>query len=531
MDCTFTQIPYRQTGYFSNLVLDYLDQSASLKEFYKYSPTPEGIRAAIEDRKKIKTNRSLLVEALKSQYQSVQASVAVQKNIESLSKENTFTITTAHQPAIFTGTLYFIYKILHVIKLANQLNKDYPENHFVPVYWMGSEDADLEELGKIYLDNEKIVWDTKQKGAVGRMNTKGLEKIIQRIDGEFSVQPFGKELCELLKDAYLKSPDVQTATFKLLHSLFEKYGLVVVIPDTPVLKKLMIPLFKDDLLNQTASGIVNNTITEIEKTYKVQAKPRDINLFYLRDDFRERIEKGEEGFSVVDTNIKFTENEILKELDEHPERFSPNVILRGLFQETALPNIAYVGGGGETAYWLEYKKLFEHYKIHFPVLLLRNSYLIVEKKWSEKISKMGFDVKDFFKSERELLTLLVSRHRNGELKLEKELAAAIQLYDKLRNKALAIDKSLLQHVEALQAKAIRPLQELEKKLMRAEKRKFGDEQRQINQIKQALFPLDGLQERIENFMPYYAKWGKDFMEMLFHKSLTTEQEFVVLVEK
>ena len=221
----------------------------------------------------------------------------------------------------------------------------------------------------------------------------------------------------------------------------------------------------------------------------------------------------------------------MKELDEHPERFSPNVILRGLFQETILPNIAFVGGGGEVAYWLEYKELFNHYKVHYPVLILRNSFLIVEKKWSEKIKRMGFEIKDFFKSERELLTLLVSRHRNGELKLENELAAATQLYHKLKDKAAVIDKSLQQHVEALQARAIRPLQELEKKLMRAEKRKYSDEQRQIHQIKDALFPLDGLQERIENFMPYYAKWGKDFMETLYQKSLTLEQEFGVLAEE
>ena len=530
MDCTFTQIPYKQTGYFSNLILDYLDQSPALKEFYQFSPNAEGVKKAIDNRKKIKTNRAVLVEELKKQYAAVKTSEKVQQNINSLLKENTFTVTTAHQPAIFTGTLYFIYKILHTIKLADQLNKENPNNHFVPLYWMGSEDADLEELGKIYLDNEKIVWDTKQQGAVGRMNTKGLDKIIQRIDGEFSVQPYGKELCELLRQSYLQSPDIQTATFRLLNSLFEQYGLIVVIPDNAAFKKLMLTVFKDDLLNQTASEIVDKTIAELEKNYKVQATPREINLFYLKDDIRCRIEKIDPGYNVIDTKVVFTEKELLKELDEHPERFSPNVILRGLFQETILPNIAFVGGGGEIAYWLEYKELFNHYKVHYPVLILRNSFLIVEKKWSEKIKRMGFEVKDFFKSERELLTLLVSRHRNGELKLENELAAATQLYHKLKDKAAVIDKSLQQHVEALQARAIRPLQELEKKLMRAEKRKYSDEQRQIHQIKEALFPLDGLQERIENFLPYYAKWGKEFMETLYQKSLTLEQEFGVLVE-
>ena len=291
MDCTFTQIPYKQTGYFSNLILDYLDQSPALKDFYQYAPNADGVKKAIDNRKKIKTNRALLVEELKKQYSLVKSSEKVQQNINSLLKDNTFTVTTAHQPAIFTGTLYFIYKILHTIRLADRLNKEHPDNHFVPVYWMGSEDADLEELGKIYLDNEKIVWDTKQQGAVGRMNTKGLDKIIQRIDGEFSVQPYGKELCELLRQSYLQTEDIQTATFRLLNSLFEQYGLIVVIPDNAAFKKLMLPVFKDDLLNQTASEIVGKTITELDKNYKVQATPREINLFYLKDDIRGRIEK------------------------------------------------------------------------------------------------------------------------------------------------------------------------------------------------------------------------------------------------
>ena len=530
MDCTFTRIPYRHTGSFAPIILDYLDQSPSLKAFFQYPPSAEGVREAVNNRKLVTTNRKLLNGELIKQYASVKASGKVQKNIDSLLNENTFTVCTAHQPAIFTGTLYFIYKILHTIKIAERLNQENPANHFVPVYWMGSEDADLDELGKIFLDNEKIVWDTKQKGAVGRMNTKGLDKIIQRIEGEFSVQPFGKELITVLKDCYLKSPDIQTATFHLLHSLFERYGLVVVIPDNSAYKREMISIFRDDLLNQKPSEIVEKTIAGLEKNYKVQAKPRAINLFYLKDSIRGRIERSGEEFIVHDSELKFTEKEILDELENHPDRFSPNVILRGLFQETILPNIAFVGGGGETAYWLELIDLFKHYRVHFPVLLLRNSFLIVEKKWQEKIKRMGFEVKDFFKSEQELLTQLVSRHRNGELKLENEFAAATRLYVDLKDKAAVIDKSLQQHVEALQARALRPLQELEKKLMRAEKRKFNDEHRQIRQIKEALFPMEGLQERIENFLPYYAKWGNHFMEMLYKNSLTFEQEFAVLVE-
>jgi bacillithiol synthase len=531
MNCTSTSLPYSKTGFFSKIVTDYLQQAEELRPFYIHSPTLEGIKTAIKARQNFPGNRALLAGELEKQYASVATTDLVKQNIQLLLDPGTFTITTAHQPAIFTGTLYFVYKILHTIKLAADLKEELPQYNFVPVFYMGSEDADLDELGKIYLGNEKIMWDTKQSGAVGRMNTKGLEKIITRIEGELSIHPFGAALIKLLKDCYLKSPDIQTATFKLINALFAAYGLVVLIPDNAHFKKIMQPVFEDDLLNQRPSAIVEETINKLSQHYKVQANPRAINLFYLKDDKRERIEVTGNRYEVLGSNISFSKAELLKELADHPERFSPNVILRGLFQETLLPNIVFIGGGGEMAYWLELQDLFRHYQVPYPVLVLRNSFLVVEKKWKEKIAKLGFSVKDFFQPAQQLLTSLVTRSKNGELKLVNELTEVQQLYRQLKQKAGNIDKTLEQHIEALQAKTIRPLHELEKKMLRAEKRKYEEQERQIQAVKSALFPLDNLQERVENFMPYYAKWGVDFISMLYQNSPALEQEFVVLEEQ
>lgn len=529
MDCNSTNLPFEQTGYFSKIIIDYLNQSPSLRPFYTHPVSPEGIASAIQARQSAQPDRSLLVKELHEQYKGVETAEYVLNNIQKLLQPDTFTITTAHQPAIFTGNLYFIYKIVHVIKLADRLKKEYPGNHFVPVFWMGSEDADLDELGHVYLGGEKLVWETKQTGAVGRMNTRGLEKLIHRIEGELSVQPFGKELIQLLRDCYLQSPDIQTATFKLINTLFAEYGLVVIMPDNANLKRVMAPVFRDDLLQQTPAGVVNKTIEQLsQQQHKVQAHPRDINLFYLKDNIRELIELKGDKYEVRNTTLSFSREEILAELDSHPERFSPNVILRGLYQERVLPNIAFIGGGGETAYWLELKDLFGHYKVPFPVLIVRNSFLIIENKWQEKIRRLGLKPEELFQSEQQLLTALVSRHKNGELKLENELEAAIRVYDLLKDKAANIDRSLLQHVEALQARTLKPLQELEKKLLRAEKKKYEAEQRQIQAIRQALFPRNGLQERIDNFMPWYAGWGKEFIHTVYNHSLTVEQAFTVI---
>ena len=532
MNFTSARLPYRQTNCFTKIILDYLDRAEGLKQFYDHTSSLQGIQKAITGRQRFSTNRKILVEELKKQYSDVQQNEAVKKSIETLLSENTFTITTAHQPNIFTGPLYFIYKILHAIKLAEHCKASLPQYNFVPAFYMGSEDADLDELGHFYLNGEKTVWNTKQTGAVGRMKIdKEFLTLISQLEGQLSVLPSGDEILSVIKNCYKEGVQVQDATFKLVNTLFGEYGLIVLIPDNTALKKQAEKIFKDDLLHETASGIVEQTAGKLQAVgYKLQANPREINLFYLKDDTMDRIVKVKDKFITHDSRITFDEKEILSELKEHPERFSPNVILRGIYQEIILPNLVYIGGGGEIAYWLQLKDLFEHYKVPFPILLLRNSFLLVEKKWQEKISKLGFTIEDFFLPEQELMNKLVARETKNEIKLNGNFTEADKLYESLKKQAVTVDATLGKHVEALRTQSIYRLQELEKKMLRAEKRKFADQQRQIHTIKENLFPKNGLQERIDNFMYYYAKWGKDLVQQLYQHSLALEQEFVILSE-
>jgi bacillithiol biosynthesis cysteine-adding enzyme BshC len=532
MDCTSTRLPYCQTNAFSKIALDYIDQAAALNPFFSHPPTLQGIQKAIEGRKQFTTDRKVLVRELKKQYEGVETSDKVNKNIEALLSEGTFTVTTAHQNNIFTGPLYFIYKIVHAIKLADHLKASLPGKDFVPVFYIGSEDADLNELNHIYLGGEKLVWESKQTGAVGRMKVdRPLINLIAQMEGQLSVLPNGNEIISLLKKYYKEGTTIQGATFLFVNNLFAEYGLVVLLPDNAAMKKQMIAVFEDNLLHQTASGIVEKTTERLEVAgYKVQANPREINLFYLKDDRRDRIASLGTKYSVLSTKNEFTKDEIIKELNSHPGRFSPNVILRGLYQETILPNIAFIGGARETAYWLQLKDLFDHYKIPFPVLVLRNSFLIVEKKWQEKISHLGFAVEDFFMHEQELMNRLVAKESKNSIKLNGSLDKLEQLYGSFKKQAAAIDTTLEKHVDALKVRTFDRLHELEKKMLRAEKRKFADQQRQIHTIKEQLFPASGLQERYENLCYYYAKWGSSFIQQLYEHSLSLEQELVIIRE-
>lgn len=525
-------IPYSQTGKFTKIVVDYVSGASDLKDFYEHEVNIEGIKASINQRKKFKTNRKLLAEQLQIQYENVDNNEAMKANIEALLKENTFTVCTAHQPNIFTGHLYFMYKILHTIKLADNLKERLPQYNFVPVFFMGSEDADLEELNHIVVDGKKYAWNTKQKGAVGRMKVDdNLLKLIDEIAGRITVEKFGNDIIELLKKSFQKNATIEKSTFLLVHHLFKSYGLIVFLPDNASLKKEMSSIFEEDIFENTSSKIVSKTSDKLSLKYKVQADPREINLFYLKDDIRNRIVQVKDRFVVHDTDIAFTKDELKDELKEHPERFSPNVILRGLYQEMILPNIAFIGGGGELAYWLELKDLFQYYKVPFPMLIVRNSFLIIEKKYHDLIKKLKFTSVDLFNGEEALLNNIVKKQTPHRLQLDEEKFKIQQAYFSIKKLVKEIDVTLEQHAGALETQTNKRLDAMEKKMLRAEKRKFADIKNQLSKVITSLFPGDGLQERTENFILLYSKWGNELFEILYKNSLTLEQEFCVIEEK
>jgi bacillithiol biosynthesis cysteine-adding enzyme BshC len=529
MEASCEYISYESTGYFSKMMTDYVRGDEKLEPFYKHRVTLDGIKASIEARTQFDTPRDLLVSELRKQYNDFSLSKSQQQNLELLLSENTFTICTAHQPNIFTGPLYFIYKILHTIKLANDLNSQIPASKFVPVYYMGSEDADLDELGHIYLNGEKLGWETKQTGAVGRMKVdKLLIELVDRIAGQVEVSPFGKELVLLFKEAYKEGELIQTATLRLVNELFKDFGLVVLIPDNAELKKQFHPIVKRELIEQFSHQVVEKTADLLSKHYKVQASGREINLFYLTENKRERIEKDVAGYRVEGLGLLWNQEQMLEELNNYPERFSANVILRGLFQESILPNIAFVGGGGEIAYWLELKRVFEACHVPYPMLIIRNSFLLMEETQKEAAKRLGFTSTDLFHSTEKLINTLVIRDSSMQLSLEEEKKQLQSFYRHLSEITNKIDPTLSQHTASLQTKALDKVGALEKKMLRAEKRKFEAQKRQISKLREQLFPADSLQERHENFSLFYGKYGKQLLQKLYDLSPGLEQEFGII---
>jgi bacillithiol biosynthesis cysteine-adding enzyme BshC len=528
-----TYLSYADTYRFSPLVLDYLAGREDLRAFYAHPPDVQGIAAAIETRKAFATDRLLLAATLRKQYAALPEEAAVQRNITLLEAESTFTICTAHQPNLGTGYLYFIYKILHAIRLADELKQNYPAYHFVPVYYIGSEDNDLSELGTFRYSNKKFVWDAGgQTGAVGRMATDTLKPLLAELFTLLGPPgPRLNKLRELLTTAYLGHSNIADATQYLVHAFFGKYGLVVLNPDDAGLKRTFIPVMQEDLLHHRALPAATATAGALhELGFKAQAFPRPVNLFYLKDNLRERIERRGNEWLVLNTDTKWNETSLLAELEAHPERFSPNVILRGLYQETILPNIAFIGGGAEVAYWLQLQQVFRNAGVPYPVVLLRQSVQWINARDAALRHKLGLGIDELFLPEATLIRGFVRRHSDKDLSTERESRIFSDQLNLLKEKAAAIDPTLKGSAEAVVAKIRYQLQLLEKKMLRAEKRRMHDALEGLARLNEHLFPKGGLQERVENFMGYYLIYGDSFFDALLAGIRPLGCEFLVLEE-
>ncbi len=503
------KIALRDTHAFSNFFLDYVEQKPELKEFYNRFPSPENFKDQIAEKSKSfpSATRTILNNSLTKQYGSLQVSEKVKQNLALLTDANTFTITTGHQLNIFTGPLYFIYKIVTVINACAKLKKLYPQHHFVPVYWMASEDHDYDEIKYFKLYGKKYTWQTNQSGAVGRFHTDGLDKLAAELPGDVS----------LFKDAYTKNKTLAAAVRYYVNALFADHGVLVVDGDDVALKSLFTNIIRDDIFQNVPKKKVEEQNKKLNDLgYETQVFARDINFFYLKDNLRARIEKKEDNYIVLDSSIRFSANEMKQEVEQHPERFSPNVILRPLYQEIILPNLAYVGGPAEMVYWLQLKGVFDHAQIPFPVLLPRNFGTIAEAPWMRKLAKTGLDKKEFFKEKNYLFNHWVLKNTHHNLTLGKELQAVRDLFEDVQKRANTIDTTLGPLVAAEAKRSEHSLEKIEKKLLKAEKRVHSDKLRQIEEVKDALFPGGGLQERIDNFLNFYQQDSALISSLLTH---------------
>lgn len=514
-DCSC--ISYESAGMLAQITRDYLNGNEKLKDLYQYEPKIESFEKIIADKSKESINREVLHKALLEQYVDLKISKEVRANLSLLKEGNTFTIVTGHQLCLFTGPLYFIYKILSVVNLVEQLSEKHPDYNFVPVYWMASEDHDFEEINHTFFGGRKWEWNpnltpnaSDHFGKVGAIPTEGLDKLVDEINEYLPNGSQVDRVIELLKKAYVEQPNLTSATRYIVNELFAKQGVVCVDGDHKGLKKEFAEIVKRELVENVAFNDVTETLKSFDD-YKIQVSPREINLFYMDDSIRERIVFENDKYEVLNTDLSFTKEEILEEVNLHPERFSPNVMLRPVYQEKILPNLAYIGGGAEVSYWLEMKQMFQNFEVNYPMILARNSALVLSERALKKMDQLNIDLVDVFASKEELEKKLVAADVEERLSFDNEKEQVKALYQQIEDRMVQTDETLSYSTRSALTYQIKYLESLEKKLFRAEKRKRQDIIQRIATLKDEAYPYGGLQERKTNVVQMWLEYGDDFI--------------------
>ena len=498
-------IDFKGSGLFSKKFNDFINNHGD-KEYY---PTYKNIDNISSNKSFNKEKRELLHIDFIRQYESIKRSKKVDDNIKSILSENTFTITTGHQLNIFTGPLYVIYKIISCIKLSEDLNKKFPNKNFVPVYWMASEDHDFDEIKSCYSNGKNYEWKIKPSGAVGDIDPKSLKDLINKIP---DVQDF-------FSDAYLTSDSLSLAVRKYMNAIFGDYGLLIFDPSSEVLKDSFNEIIKDD--------IFNNTMKDIESSYddRSHVHVREINFFYKGDKFRERIIRRGDEYSINNMDRKFSSSELKSEIENHPDRFSPNVISRCLYQEFILPNVVYVGGPAEVVYWIGFKKFFDHYKIDFPVVSPRDFVLMLSKKSQKIMKNYNIELKDLFLGknhiEKKAMNVFEDRDKNFSDEISKIKSSLQEIADKYN----MVDKTMKPHILASSKRMEKVLLQIEGRFIKSLKGENKKLVLKVGELYDEIFPSGSIQERKENMITFY---DQDFIGNLKNSLNPLDLHFKVL---
>lgn len=513
---------------FSKIDRDLNNKDTSLKDFLRWTPNLDTFKDIIKIRSAAK--KDVVATVLMQQYASIPDTSAAVTQIEKLKSENTFTVCTAHQPSLFGGPLFVISKALSTIKLARQIQEQNPDYTIIPFFVIGSEDHDVEELNHTYVNGQKIGWNTSQKGPVGRFKNEDLGSCIEELKSLLPGNDHDLKSIALIEAAYSKEKTFGQSFQYLLASLFTEYGLLVLNTDHILLKHEFAPFIKRELTESISKNLVLESQNALAtRGYEAASFARDINLFYLDDGYRERIERDNGTYRIAGLNKSVSAIDFITESEEHPERFSPNVILRPLYQEMLLPNLAYVGGGGELAYWLERKNQFEKLGVDYPMLVRRDSFLIATEQEANQMKEYHMTFSDLAKRSDVFVNELAERLSKSDLNLRSEESEILKWMDQIKTKTIAIDPTLGATVEGEKNKLQKSIEYIEKKLLKSEKQKLEVQLNRAKKLKEKLMPDGNLSERKENFMTYYSIYGRALFDVLLMDFNPLDFEFKMIV--
>jgi bacillithiol biosynthesis cysteine-adding enzyme BshC len=541
MNISFSEIPNHQ-----NLFLDYLYEFENVKSFYYYDfrkkeNYPDIFKKVSERNNQ---NKSAIKEVIKNQYSGFQnISQKTSRNIEILNDKKTLFVITGQQLGILGGPLYTFYKIITAIKLSVYLNERYDDYYFVPLFWMESDDHDFNEVNSINILNNSnnlisvsykdVIEEDELKESVGTIAfDDSLNDFFAKLEAELRNTEFKASLLSSLREFYQSGKTFKESFRELLFDLFDKYGLVIFDPQDDKVKNLLKPIFLNEIKNfrEHTQKLVSVSAI-LEEQYHAQVKIKPVNLFYTLEKGRYAIEPDDNIFKLRRKRKQFTTEEILLEVENNPERFSPNVLLRPITQDFLFNTAFYVAGPSEISYFAQVNPLYEFFNIVPPIIYPRTSATLLENHLTAFIDKYNFEIKDIFYGQEHLKEKILSKISEINLKnvFEESNKKVNLIFDELKQELFGVDKTLSDSVNKYRERTLQLLNDLNNKSRKYQDNKFETVLRQLNKLSNLIYPNQNLQERELNFIYFFNKFGPGLLSKIFEELKIQEFEHQVIL--
>ena len=539
MYINFSDIPGHQ-----NLFLDYLYEFENVSDFYPYDFRNRDNYLKIF--KNISEKRSYLSadisQIISNQYSNINKSETTEKNIKKLSDKKTLAIVTGQQLGILGGPLYTFYKIITAIKLSRFLSERYNDYNFVPVFWLEGDDHDFNEVRAIKIIDEgnalltigykEEIEEDEAKQSVGHIKFDGsIKNVFENLDKNLKDTEFKVQLLNELKNFYSEGKSFKEAFRDLSFKYFDEYGLIIFDPQEIEVKRLLKPIFKKEITDFRlhTEKLVHLSAT-LEELYHAQVKVKPVNLFLTYDGGRHSIEPVDNEFRLRRKRKSFTYDQLLELLENEPEKFSPNVLLRPICQDFLLPTAFYIGGPSEISYFAQIKPLYEFYDIVQPIIYPRSSATILESTIENILEKHSVQINDLFIDVENVKKKIINSVAESSIDamfdgLTNQVETA---FDQLKEKLIDLDKTIADSSNRYRDKIFGSINELKSKAEKAQQKKYEVTLRQIDRAAINLFPNSNLQERELNFVYYANKYGEEFIKKIFDELQINKFEHQVI---
>jgi bacillithiol biosynthesis cysteine-adding enzyme BshC len=526
MYINFSDIPGHQ-----NLFLDYLYEFENVSKFYANDFRNKDnylkiFKNVAESRHDLSPSIS---ELLSRQYSKLNPSNLTQQNIKKLSDKKTLAIVTGQQLGIVGGPLYTFYKIITAIKLSRFLSERYDDYNFVPVFWLEADDHDFNEVRSVKIIDEanslltigykEEIAEDDLKQSVGLINLdSSINEFFEKLNSSIKETEFKSVIFDRLKNFYKEGKSFKEAFSDLVFNYFDEYGLLIFDPQDSEVKKLLKPVFKREITDFRihTEQLVQVSAT-LEELYHAQVKVKPVNLFLRVDEGRYSIEPVENEYRLRRKRKSFTQEQLLELLENEPDKFSPNVLLRPICQDYLFPTAFYVAGPSEISYFAQIKPLYELYNIAQPMIYPRSSATILENSIANSLEKYSLGMNDLFIDVENIKKKIVNSVEESSVdEMFGGIASQIEsTFDQLKEKLIDLDKTIADSSNRYRDKILGTVNELKSKAEKAQQKKYEVTLRQIDRAAVNLFPNSNLQEREINFIYFANKYGEEFLKKIF----------------